>query len=75
MNNQIDGLGIGNRPTGEPDWTFAANANSYTLKKIYILVIYLKYFLLIHLNHFQLYKMDLENFFEDNHVKFLLINI
>jgi len=32
-------LGIGNDPTGSnPDWTFAANATSYTTRKLYILV-------------------------------------
>ncbi len=31
-------LGLGNRPTGEPDWTFAANAGSYTTRRLYVLV-------------------------------------
>jgi hypothetical protein len=30
-------LGIGNGP-GQPDWTFSANSNTYTNKKLYILV-------------------------------------
>jgi sialate O-acetylesterase len=31
-------LGIGNQPTGNPDWTFAANAGSYTVKRLRVLV-------------------------------------
>jgi hypothetical protein len=31
-------LGIGNRPTADPDWTFAANAASYTTRRLYVLV-------------------------------------
>ncbi len=30
-------LGIGSRPTGEPDWTFASNAGSYTTRRLYVL--------------------------------------
>lgn len=30
-------LGIGNRPTGEPDWTFAGNTGSYTVRSLQIL--------------------------------------
>lgn len=33
-----DDLGIGNRPTGDKDWTFAANAAGYSAKKLVILV-------------------------------------
>ena len=33
-----DGVGIGNQPTGEPDWTFVNNTASYTVKRLYILV-------------------------------------
>jgi sialate O-acetylesterase len=31
-------LGIGNSPSGNPDWTFAGNANSYTVKRLRVLV-------------------------------------
>jgi hypothetical protein len=31
-------MGIGNSPTGNPDWTFAANAGSYVLKKLRVFV-------------------------------------
>ena len=31
-------LGIGNQPTGNPDWTFAGNADSYAKKRLRILV-------------------------------------
>ncbi len=31
-------LGIGNQPTGNPDWTFAANAGSYAAKRLRVLV-------------------------------------
>ena len=31
-------LGIGNRTTSDPDWTFADNASSYTSKKLQVLV-------------------------------------
>jgi sialate O-acetylesterase len=31
-------VGIGNQPTGNPDWTFAANAGSYTVKRLRVLV-------------------------------------
>jgi hypothetical protein len=29
-------VGIGNAPTGNPDWTFAANASNYTLEDLSI---------------------------------------
>ena len=32
------GLGIGNQPTGHPDWTFAGNAGSYRTKRLRVLV-------------------------------------
>jgi sialate O-acetylesterase len=31
-------LGIGNQPTGNPDWTFASNAGSYKVKRLRVLV-------------------------------------
>ena len=31
-------VGIGNQPAGNPDWTFAANAGSYTVKRLRVLV-------------------------------------
>jgi sialate O-acetylesterase len=31
-------IGIGNQPTGNPDWTFAANAGSYQVKRLRVLV-------------------------------------
>jgi sialate O-acetylesterase len=31
-------LGIGNQPTGNPDWTFAGNAGSYSAKRLRVLV-------------------------------------
>lgn len=31
-------IGLGNRPTGNPDWTFAANAAQYTLRRLTVLV-------------------------------------
>ncbi len=31
-------LGIGNRPTADPDWTFAVNAAGYTTRRLYVLV-------------------------------------
>lgn len=39
----VSDLGIGNQPTGNPDWTFAADqqpvgADDYTLKNLYVLV-------------------------------------
>jgi hypothetical protein len=40
-NNRTPGLGIGNNPVwtnNDPDWTFTANAASYTTKNIYVLV-------------------------------------
>ncbi|HPD15550.1 MAG TPA: PEP-CTERM sorting domain-containing protein [Planctomycetota bacterium] len=33
-------LGIGNRPTGEPDWTFSDSAGNYTVRNLYVLVHY-----------------------------------
>ncbi len=35
--NRAD-LGIGNQPAGNPDWTFAANAGSYPVKRLRVLV-------------------------------------
>ena len=34
----IDDIGIGSRPTSDPDWTFAGNANTFTNKNLLILV-------------------------------------
>ncbi|MEJ6578223.1 MAG: hypothetical protein QNL68_00335 [Akkermansiaceae bacterium] len=31
------GLGIGNNPGGEPDWTFGANSDGYTTRRLYVL--------------------------------------
>ena len=31
-------LGIGNQPSGNPDWTFAGTASAYTVKNFYVLV-------------------------------------
>ena len=31
-------LGIGNAPTGNPDWTFAANGDNYTSKRLRVFV-------------------------------------
>jgi sialate O-acetylesterase len=31
-------VGIGNQPTGNPDWTFAANAGSYSTRRLRVLV-------------------------------------
>lgn len=31
-------LGIGNQPSGNPDWTFASNAGNYTAKRLRVLV-------------------------------------
>ncbi len=31
-------LGIGNQPANSSDWTFAANAGSYTAKRLRVLV-------------------------------------
>jgi sialate O-acetylesterase len=31
-------VGIGNQPTGNPDWTFAGNAGSYQVKRLRVLV-------------------------------------
>ena len=37
--NQTIAIGIGNRPTGEPDWTFAANAGTdYTRRTLHVLM-------------------------------------
>ncbi|MFT5123954.1 MAG: hypothetical protein ACI9TH_001705 [Kiritimatiellia bacterium] len=33
-----DELGIGNQPTGQPDWTFANNAATYQVKNLLVLV-------------------------------------
>jgi chitodextrinase len=32
-----DEVGIGNRPTSDPDWTFSGNAASYIIKRLYVL--------------------------------------
>lgn len=34
----IGDLGIGNQPSGQPDWTFAHNASGFTVKNIQVLV-------------------------------------
>ncbi|MFD2561386.1 Ig-like domain-containing protein [Aquimarina rubra] len=34
----IPDLGIGNNPTGDPDWTLEQNGTDYTTRKLYILV-------------------------------------
>jgi len=34
-----DDLGIGNQPLGNPDWTFASNASTYTVRKLQAFVI------------------------------------
>jgi len=34
----VPALGIGNQPTGDPDWTFNYNAPSFSVKNIYVLV-------------------------------------
>lgn len=33
-----DDLGIGTQPSGQPDWTFAANCFRYSYKRLYVLV-------------------------------------
>jgi len=40
MNNNTSDLGIGNNTgsSGHPDWTFQYNANTYTTRKLYIMV-------------------------------------
>jgi len=42
LNHWTDGsradVGIGSQPTGNPDWTFAANAGSYQVKRLRVLV-------------------------------------
>ena len=42
LNHWSDGaqadLGLGNQPTGNPDWTFAANAGNYPAKRLRVLV-------------------------------------
>ncbi|HEY3862821.1 MAG TPA: sialate O-acetylesterase [Verrucomicrobiae bacterium] len=42
VNHWIEGsqadIGIGNQPSGQPDWTFSANAGSYRAKRLRILV-------------------------------------
>jgi sialate O-acetylesterase len=35
--NRAD-IGIGNQATGNPDWTFSANAGSYQVKRLRVLV-------------------------------------
>ncbi|MFT5130426.1 MAG: VCBS repeat-containing protein, partial [Rhodothermales bacterium] len=37
--NDADNLGIGNRSTSHPDWTFANNAASYTIKNLQVFVL------------------------------------
>jgi sialate O-acetylesterase len=37
-NRGASDLGIGNQPSGNPDWTFAANAGDYTIKELSIFV-------------------------------------
>lgn len=41
-NGAVADVGIGNNPSGQPDWTFAANAASYTIKtlQVYVVPIY-----------------------------------
>ncbi|MEM7029529.1 MAG: AbfB domain-containing protein, partial [Chloroflexota bacterium] len=34
----VDSVGIGNQPTSHPDWTFAANANDYTTRNLWVYV-------------------------------------
>jgi hypothetical protein len=34
----LDDLGIGSQPTGDPDWTFANNADSFASKRLFVLV-------------------------------------
>ncbi|RYD75313.1 MAG: hypothetical protein EOP84_18505, partial [Verrucomicrobiaceae bacterium] len=36
--NTLD-IGIGNQPSGRPDWTFAANAGSYSRRVLHVLVL------------------------------------
>jgi len=42
LNHWVDGeradVGIGNQPVNNPDWTFAANAGSYAIKRLRVLV-------------------------------------
>jgi hypothetical protein len=40
VHNSFQDLGIGNNPgsSGNPDWTFQQNSNTYTTRKLYILV-------------------------------------
>ncbi|MBP8800624.1 MAG: Ig-like domain-containing protein [Kiritimatiellae bacterium] len=38
-NNNLLSIGIGNRPTGDPDWTFAYNAESYNHRRLYVFVL------------------------------------
>ena len=38
-NNNLLSIGIGNRPTGDPDWTFAYNAGSYNHRRLYVFVL------------------------------------
>jgi len=38
IQNGYGDLGIGNNPGTHPDWTFERNANTYTTRKLYILV-------------------------------------
>ena len=36
--NATSDIGLGNQGTGQPDWTFAYNATTYSVRKLYILV-------------------------------------
>lgn len=35
---QVDGIGIGNNPADQPDWTFAANAESFATRTLWVFV-------------------------------------
>jgi len=37
-NSSLANLGIGNQPSGNPDWTFNGNADQYTFKSLWVLV-------------------------------------
>ena len=39
-NGRTPGLGIGSQPTGSPDWTHNSNANTYSIRNLYVLVRY-----------------------------------
>lgn len=38
-NNAVADLGIGNNPSGQPDWTFAGNASAYSIKTLQVFVV------------------------------------